>query len=377
MPPVPTLPVGPSPEPAAPRAPARADLAYTSYLRIAAIVAVVLIHVAGLSYGRIEGGGAAWTLAAFLTFSTKWAVPVFVMVSGVLLLRPPADRSPQRFYRRRLARIGIPLVVWHVVYIGLFAVVLGTPSWPRIAARVLTGEPFTALYFFWLILGLYVVTPLLWPLVASLSRTALTLTAAALTALPAVDLVTRRVVSRLGTDISATDPTLFTQFLPYVGFYLLGYALRDVVLRGRARVVLAVLTLVLVTEMTFQVVYAEAVSPWLARTLTTFAPMSYQGPLLALCAVAVFLLAHALVHPGSRAAGPAWAARARTVGDLTFGVFCVHLLVAYLLSRAAGHPGLTGASTTAGVLAQNAAVVLVSFLVSAVLVRVPVLRRAV
>ncbi|KRE60422.1 acyltransferase [Nostocoides sp. Soil756] len=375
----PTEPVSPVDAAGAAHAPPpRPDLAYTSHLRIIAIVAVVLIHVAGLSYQQIDDENLAWTVAAHLTFSTKWAVPVFVMVSGVLLLRPPANRSPRHFYGRRLSRIGIPLLFWHVVYIGLFSVALvDDPAWRRIAARFVLGESFTALYFFWLILGLYLVTPLLWPVVDALSRRGLIVTAAALTALPVADLVARRVAARLGSDIAVADPTLVTQFLPYVGFYLLGYALKDVVVKGWARAALTVVTVALALEMTFQVLYAAELSPALSRTLNTFAPLSYQGPLLALSAVSVFLLVHSLVAPGSRAAGRSWAARARTLGNLTFGVFCCHLLVTYAFSRLLGHPGLTGARTTAGVLGQNLLVIVTSFGVAAVLVRLPLLRRVV
>lgn len=354
------------------------ELAWTSYLRVAAIVAVVLIHVAGLSYVQIKDHqSAAWTLAAFLTFSTKWAVPVFVMVSGMLLLRPPADPSPGLFFRRRLSRVGIPLLFWHAVYVMVYLSLPGDAEWRTVAGRVLQGEVYTGLYFFWLILGLYVVTPLIWPVVSMFSQRALAVTAVLLTALPAVDLVTRRVIGQLGGEARLADPTLFVQFLPYVGFYLLGYVLRDVVLRGAPRVALGLVTLALALGLTAQVIYVEDLSPTLDRLLTVFAPVSYQGPLLALCAVGVFLLGHSVVTSQSRLARPAAAKRARYLGNLTLGVFGCHLLIAYLLARLGDHSTPVGATTVPGIIGQNLLIVLLAFGVSAVLSRIPGLRRVV
>ena len=119
-----------------------AQLAYTSYLRVVAIGGVVLIHTAGLTYGnKALRGSDVWWVASLATFSTKWAVPTMIMVSGALLLTPPVNRSAGLFFRRRLSRIGIPLVVWHVVYITLSVTILSRSAQPgRILARLLRGE---------------------------------------------------------------------------------------------------------------------------------------------------------------------------------------------------------------------------------------------
>ena len=55
----------------------------------------MLIHVAGLSWvGEELEGTAAWALGGALTYGSRWAVIVFVMASGALLLTPPADPDP-------------------------------------------------------------------------------------------------------------------------------------------------------------------------------------------------------------------------------------------------------------------------------------------
>ena len=45
-----------------------------------------------------------------------WAVPVFVMISGALVLDRSAHAAgPAAFYRRRFARILPPLIAWNLI----------------------------------------------------------------------------------------------------------------------------------------------------------------------------------------------------------------------------------------------------------------------
>jgi surface polysaccharide O-acyltransferase-like enzyme len=368
----------PSPSPAESNS---GQLAYTSYLRVVAIIGVVLIHTAGLTYGNdaLRHSG-AWWVASLATFSTKWAVPAFVMVSGALLLQPPADRSVSVFYRRRLSRIGIPLVVWHVVYITLSATILADSVQPRmLVARFLRGESYVGLYFFWLILGLYLVTPLLWPIVAGISRRALGVVGALLVAAAALNRSTLQLIGELeGGSSPAGDPTFFTQFVPYIGFFILGYALRDVIVRGSGRVLaLAALTTALCLELTWQVTGPFVFGTEAARILNTVMPVSYQGWVLGAAAVAVFVLAHSVMHPQSRWAQPRAARWARAAGDLTLGVYATHQVVLIALMRVPGHNWPDGAKTLPQLVALCTATLLGAVVMTMVIKRIPLLRRSV
>ena len=353
------------------------ELAYTSYLRVAAMVGVVLIHVAGLTYAAARENSAAWLVAAFLISATKWCVPMFVLVSGALVLRPPQQPSPIAFYRRRLSRIGIPLLFWHVVYLGLGELRAPSLTWQDHASRFIAGNTYTALYFFWLILGLYLIAPFLWPVVQAYSRRVLIPLGAGLTAVPVADLVLRKWSGALGEPLPVFEPTIVTHFVPYVGLFLLGYALRDVVLRGARLHVTGLLALLAIIQMPLQLTRGEAITAATSVDVELFSPLSYQGPVVGLSALLLFVYVRSLVHPGSRLAAPPLARWARTLGDLSFGVFACHLLVLYVLSRLLGLPDQTGATTVPGLLVQNGAVVVLSFVVSWLLSRTPLLRRTV
>ena len=360
-----------------------AQLAYTSYLRVVAIGGVVLIHTAGLTYGnKALRGSDVWWVASLATFSTKWAVPLFVMVSGALLLTPPVNRSAGLFFRRRLSRIGIPLVVWHVVYITLTATLVMTTVVPSILiADFLRADSYTGLYFFWLILGLYLITPLLWPVVAGISRRALAVTGAALVALAAINTSALQVIGRLGGGITAAgDPTVFSKFIPFIGFFLLGYALRDVIVRGRRRLLaLAALTIALSMETLWQVsggataMFGVQTANW----LNILMPVHYQGFVLGASAVAMFVLIRSVAHPESRWAQPRTARRARYAGDLALGVFATHLLVMFVLLHIPGHEWRSGAKTLPQLVVLVTATLVGSTALTIVIKRIPLLRRSV
>lgn len=75
-----------------------------------------------------------------------WVVPVFVMISGALILGSRmATESPARFYRRRALRLVPAIIAWHLIYL------IGVRIWmrgeelplPRILQMLVDGSVFT------------------------------------------------------------------------------------------------------------------------------------------------------------------------------------------------------------------------------------------
>ena len=93
---------------------AASGLEWMDMLRIAAILAVVVIHSVGYATKQSGTGwhSAWWWGANLLNSACLWCVPVFVMVSGALLLDPARRVSSGAFLKRRAVRIGLPLAFW-------------------------------------------------------------------------------------------------------------------------------------------------------------------------------------------------------------------------------------------------------------------------
>lgn len=128
-----------------------------------AALAVVLLHSAAAVLGEAEFGSTAWQWANVYDAATRWCVPVFVMISGVLLLDPTKQESLRRFYSRRARRILPATLFWSVFYLGwsawqyrLKGVPMDTEAWIRKATG---GEPYYHLWYLYMLIGLLLVTP--------------------------------------------------------------------------------------------------------------------------------------------------------------------------------------------------------------------------
>ncbi|HEY6738689.1 MAG TPA: acyltransferase [Actinopolymorphaceae bacterium] len=345
--------------------------AFLSYLRVLAIVGVVLLHTmaATTQNTRIEGTP-TWHAAIVVSSGFQWRVAVLVMVSGALLLRPKAGEGAWEFYRRRLQRIGIPLATWHVVYLVFLVVFVGVDlTVSQWIARLASAKLYTALYFFWLILGLYLLAPVLRAFLAQASkRDQWTIAVLATSAGLLNEIVSGFIRMQGGT---AGGPyNVVTYCLPYVGYFMLGYLLKDVVLPRRWTVVVALGAVLIAAEKVWQ---RENLAELPVLNLLT--PLSYLGFLTAVFSVLVFVLVRSLVPPTSWLAQPRIAVPLRRIGDLTLGVYATHLLVMAVLQR---QFHMTDGPTTLRELVFLPLATLVgAFAISWVLSKIPYVRRAV
>ncbi|NML19640.1 acyltransferase [Pseudoflavitalea sp. G-6-1-2] len=156
---------------------------YVDYLRVIATFAVIVWHCTSNIYyqfGPIE----EW-MPASITFGplVRWSVPVFIMISGALLLGKEED--PMTFYKKRFTRILIPAAIWILIYgsIKYLHFILPYPSVPNIFKKVIlesfglffTNQLSYHFYFVSLILGLYLLCPFISRMVRGLSKSQLEL----------------------------------------------------------------------------------------------------------------------------------------------------------------------------------------------------------
>lgn len=345
--------------------PSRPSYAHLSWLRVIAIVAVVAIHTTGLTMNdRSLRDSAVWWVAAAVNVGSTWAVPVFVMISGALLLgpgRPGEDAFG--FYRRRLGRIAVPLVFWHVFYIAFKVVVKDyRPTVDKVVGDLLLARTYTALYFFWLILGLYLVAPLLRTFLAHASARDRWLVTGLAVAFGTGIQITNAYISVRELGEPALRFTAPTYFLPYIGYFMLGYMLRDVVLTARQRLAAAGVLLLALTELVWQHTHAADLPLDFAVAL----PPYTLGPVTVLAAALVFLLARGTLDRGGRVG--------RALSDRVLGVFGCHLALLYGFQQWYGLPN--GATTLPELALLLGSTLAAAFAVSFAASRIPVLRKA-
>lgn len=322
--------------------------------RVVAIVVVVLIHVVAPTVeGRgVEVGSAGWWVANALNAANRWCVPVFLMISGALALDPAKVARPRDFYRRRWQRVGVPLVFWTVFYLAFRQVVLGAGLTPqRAATDVAAGAPFLQLYFLYVLAGLVLVTPFLKVVTRHATWRMQLGLAVVLLALGAVDQVVEYAAG-------VGEPNAVTRFVPFAGYYVLGWVLRDVLLHGR------------------QLVWAWAGYVGSVVVVAVLAvtggfgdvgryAYDFLSPPVVVMSVTAYLLLHHVLRAGCRPL--------ERLAPLSFGIFLVHGALVYGLRHVTGVPtDLAGVLVAAfGLTAVHTAA---SALISWVLLRVPYLR---
>ncbi|WP_415186318.1 acyltransferase family protein [Shimwellia blattae] len=83
-------------------------------MRILSIFAVIVLHQAS-AFSLYENTSLEWWVVDFYNSFARWCVPVFIMLSGYLLLHK--EEGFYVFYRKRLSRILIPLIFWSFFYL--------------------------------------------------------------------------------------------------------------------------------------------------------------------------------------------------------------------------------------------------------------------
>ena len=144
-------------------------LYYLDFLRIIATLAVIMIHVASQSlYYTTDVHSFTWQSLNFWASTTRWSVPIFVMISGALFLDPKKPIHLERLYRKNIWRIVCAAAFWHVFY--TIYTFLFEDSRKSVAVHLLI-HGYSHLWFLHMIIGLYLLVPLLRKITASLPLT--------------------------------------------------------------------------------------------------------------------------------------------------------------------------------------------------------------
>ena len=78
----------------------KTHIAYFDVLRVIAILAVIVLHVAVKPFGNTDVFSFTWEMANMWEGLVRWGVPVFVMISGALFLDPTREISFHKLYSK-------------------------------------------------------------------------------------------------------------------------------------------------------------------------------------------------------------------------------------------------------------------------------------
>ena len=207
---------------------------YFDYLRILATFAVIVLHVSASNWSFVDVNSAAWKTFNFYNGISRWCVPVFVMISGALFLN--RDVPLKKICSKYIFRLAVSFVVWSAVY-SLF---LRDTAANRILSAV---QGYYHMWFIPMIIGVYLLIPLIRPVVRSGNRTRYYLLLSFVFAFAAPEVVTltedfggplvRKAVGAVNVDFAYMNMHMV---MGYVSYFVLGYYLDRITLGRKQRI---------------------------------------------------------------------------------------------------------------------------------------------
>lgn len=337
-------------------------------LRIVSICGVVAIHVYGLRVGAEPKSGTSWWIATTIDIGAIWVVPVFIMISGALLLgsRQVVER-PLEFYWKRATRIIPALIAWNLVYLVGVRVWMRHEAMPvgRVLQMLYDSSVYTQLYFLWIVLGLYAVAPILAAFLHNGGRGRALATAGVLVGVTTVAYILPGVMGHYGFP-RPISLNFMTMWIPYVGYFVAGYALRHVRVKGVALLGVGVLTIAL-----------AAFTVWHYGNRSVFPRLdilvneSYFGVFVTVISIGVFVMGLSLMDGVNvpRRLG----AMIRSLSEATFGVFLVHFVFFEAIRLKV--PAVSTENSLRELTVAYVVTLAASFAVALVGLRVPLLKR--
>lgn len=132
---------------------------YFDILRALAAFAVVMIHVSAAHFNALSVNDSGWTLSNIFDGSTRWAVPIFVMISGALFLDPKKEVVIKKMYSKNILKMAIVFIFWSFVYVIYNLCIGETSGITDSIVGLIKG--YNHLWFIFMLIGLYIATPLL------------------------------------------------------------------------------------------------------------------------------------------------------------------------------------------------------------------------
>ena len=191
--------------------------------RILAMFAVVFLHAAGPIVVEGDIGTEYWWVGNLYDSLMRWCVPVFIMISGALLLDTSKKEDLNTFYSKRISKIFAPIIFWtafYLAWVSLKGVIKGNPlSVSDLATSMLSGTPHYHMWFLYMIAILYIFVPFLRKVVASSTRKELIV-------LSGISLILSA-INDIADIFWPKKVTLFvTLFLSYIPYFFIGHLIR-------------------------------------------------------------------------------------------------------------------------------------------------------
>lgn len=305
--------------------PARTEnIDWINSLRIVALYAVIILHSTSLllqQFGKVSMSD--WMVADFLNAIVRFAVPVFVMITGALSLGKEYEIGS--FLKKRLLRVVVPFLFWSLIYIGYSLyneeIAFTADAWAntRMVLHLLKVGSSYHLWYVYMLIGLYFFIPVIGKFVRHATEKEILYF---LLVWFGVLLITQPYLVRYNPSVD------MHYFAGFVGYLVLGYylAFKDFGIRNlRVWVVLLFVAAVLVIAFGSREIAGSRRWP----STMFFEPVS---PAIVVLASSVFMI----FKLSAPELSPAIIRIRDFAGRYNYGIYLAHALVLYVLEDPLG-----------------------------------------
>lgn len=136
------------------------DLNYIYLLRIIGSIGIIMIHVTAFNWysNKVDFN---WQVNNSLNLLSHWAIPLFIFISGHIFLGLKKDFTIKDFYLKYIPNLILIILIWGIIY-GFYQYNnFSIQIFKNILKDIITGKAFIHLWYLYMLIGLYVVTPIL------------------------------------------------------------------------------------------------------------------------------------------------------------------------------------------------------------------------
>lgn len=292
---------------------------FLDWLRILATIAVITVHIStGFVLANYNDSPATWLAGNFYESVARWCVPIFIMISGALLLSDSRESTYRTFFAKRASKVFVPLLGWSAIYYLYF---VSRDRYPAglldFITRFSTNDISNHLWFIYMLLGMYLITPLLKLLLKNAQKKDVTYFLALWLYISVAVRLLKHYVG-FSFEIELYFAT------SYIGYYVLGYYLITYEISSLMRKLAYAGTVVGIAG-TFFLTYSFTMQANGAFRAFWY---DYHSPTVLLSSIGIFVfLKHLPISEGAiKHFVPA------IINNTNFGIYLVHMLVISLLS---------------------------------------------
>ncbi len=295
------------------------NIDWINNLRFIALYAVIMVHsTSPLLMPDAKASINDWWTADIFNAIFRFPVPVFVMITGALLLH--RDYEIGSFLKKRLLRVVLPFLFWSLVYVWYMwyneEITFGSDAWANVK-QVLhflkTGSSYH-LWYVYMLIGLYFFIPVLSKFVRNASEKEILYF---LFVWFAVMMITQPYLSRFNPSVD------MHYFAGYAGYLVLGHylAFKDFNIKH--------LRLWMAALLVFSITLIAIGSWWLTSYPKWPGTMFYEpvNPAIVMVAASIFMIVKLTTFKL-----PPFITRIRDfAGEYSYGVYLGHALILYFL----------------------------------------------